>query len=406
MGAPQILVVTSRLDIGGTERHLVRVLPEIKRKGIEITLYLMERGGSLEGELLRQGIRLEGPQPSWPEFFRWPRATVALARFLRRERPTIVHFFLPRPYLYGSLAAELAGQRRRLMSRRSLTNYRSCYPLLGSVERLLHSRTAGLIGNSRAVLDQLGAEVDDPRKLALIHNGIEILKPATASDPERVRHALRIADNALVIAVVANLLAYKGHSDLISALALINDRLPPWRLLAIGRDDGIGAELRRQAEALKVADNIMWLGERTDVGDLLSASDIFVLPSHQEGFSNALLEAMAGGVPAITTAVGGNLDAVVDGETGLLVPPTDPGALAAAISRLAKDPSLRERFADAARRRVVQRFSLEACVQQYEIMYRALGETIPRPISEILAGNQGGDNHAFALPAGTASGAG
>ena len=108
----------------------------------------------------------------------------------------------------------------------------------------------------------------------------------------------------------------------IEALALANDHLPkPWVLLAIGRDEGIGARLKEKAKALNVSDNIVWLGEQNAAEQLLCAGDIFVLPSHQEGFSNALLEAMAAGIPAIATAVGGNVDAVVDDELGLLVPP-------------------------------------------------------------------------------------
>lgn len=381
--APRVTVVTSRLDVGGAERHLTRILPALARRGIDVTLYVMERGGPLEAELLAQGVRVQGPNRAW--FLHWPLATLALARFLRRERPTVVHFFLPRPYVYGSIAAELAGHRRRIMSRRSLTDYRSRYPLLGSLERFLHSRTAGLIGNSAAVVDQLAAEVGDQRKLALIHSGIAIPQPMAASDRQRLRHALQIASDALVIAVVANLVAYKGHRDLIEALALIKDDLPkPWRLLAIGRDDGIGAELQQRAEKLNISANILWLGERSEVAELLAASDIFVLPSHQEGFSNALLEAMAANVAAVATAVGGNLDAVVDNETGLLVRAKEPGALAAAILRLAKDAALRRRFADAARLRLQQRFSLDACVGRYERLYRAMNEPSPKPISEIL----------------------
>ncbi len=344
----------------------------------------MERGGPLEAEVAALGVRVEGPAHAG--LLHWPKATLALARWLRRERPTVVHFFLPRPYLFGSLAAELAGHRRRLMSRRSLTDYRAKYPLLGDVERLLHRRTFGILGNSQAVIDQLVTEVDDPKKLALIHNGIEMPSPVFTSSRQQTRAVLQIPGDALVIAVIANLIAYKGHRDLIEALALVNDRLPAgWRLLAIGRDDGVGGELKDRAESLNIADNIMWLGERSDVEELLAASDIFALPSHQEGFSNALLEAMAASLPAVATAIGGNNDAVVDHETGFLVPVRDPRALAAAILRLAKDPDLRRSFAEAGRRRVEQCFSLEACVDRYERLYRALSEDDPPPISEILA---------------------
>jgi glycosyltransferase involved in cell wall biosynthesis len=242
------------------------------------------------------------------------------------------------------------------------------------------------------VIDLLATEVDDRRKLALIHNGIEMPSPVFTGSRRQTRAMLQIPDDALVISVIANLIAYKGHRDLLAALALVKDRLPApgsprsWRLLAIGRDDGIGAELKACAQALGIADNILWLGERGDVDELLSASDVFVLPSHQEGFSNALLEAMAARLPVIATAVGGNRDAVVDKETGLLVPPRDPRALAAAILSLADNPDLRRSLGEASRRRAEQHFSLQACVDRYERLYRALGEPDPPPVSVILAG--------------------
>jgi glycosyltransferase involved in cell wall biosynthesis len=380
---PRVTIVTSRLDIGGAERHLARVLPALKRRGIDVTLYAMERGGALEPELMDHGVRIEGPQSA--PLLHWPRATLALAGFLRRERPDIVHFFLPRPYLFGSIAAELAGHRRRLMSRRSLAAYQEKYPLLRTAERLLHRRTIGLIGNSQAVVEELATEAGDPRKLALIHNGLET-PPTTAIERLRTRQALNVGDDVLVIVVLANLIPYKGHRDLIAALALAKDSMPkPWCVLAIGRDEGIGKELKQRAEALDIAANMIWLGQQAAAERLLPAGDIFVLPSHEEGFSNALLEAMAAELAVIATAVGGNSDAVVDGESGILVPPRDPRALAVALKRLAGDPALRRRLGEAARTRVEQRFSLETCVARYERLYRALGEPNALPIAQALA---------------------
>jgi len=381
---PRVTIVTSRLDIGGAERHLARVMPALKRRGIDVTIYAMERGGPLEAELALHGLRIEGPRCS--ALLHWPRATLALAGFLRRERPAVVHFFLPRPYLFGSIAAELAGHRRRLMSRRSLATYQEKYPLLRHAERLVHRRTIGLIGNSQAVLDELATEVGDESKLALIHNGIELPPPIAPADRLRVRRELNIGEDALVIVIIANLIAYKGHRDLIDALGLVKDSLPkPWRLLAIGRDEGLGEGLKRRAEVLAIASNVMWLGEQAAAEGLLAAGDIFVLPSHEEGFSNALLEAMAAELAVIATAVGGNLDAVVDGESGILVRPRNPRALAAALIRLANDPALRRRLGEAARQRIAQRFSLEQCVVRYEKLYRAMCEPDARPIVEVLA---------------------
>jgi glycosyltransferase involved in cell wall biosynthesis len=383
---PRVTIVTSRLDIGGAERHLARVLPALKRRGIDVTLFAMERGGVLERELIRYGVRIEGPKRA--TLLHWPRATFALAAFLRRERPDIVHFFLPRPYLFGSVAAEFVGHRRRLMSRRSLAAYQRKYRLLRAAERLLHRRTIGLIGNSQAVVDELATEVADPKKLALIHSGIEVPPPATAAERLRIRQALDVGEDALVIVVLANLIPYKGHRDLIDALGLAKDRMPePWRVLAIGRDKGIGDALKRQAEVLGIAANVIWLGEQAAPERLLAAGDIFVLPSHEEGFSNALLEAMAVKLAVIATAVGGNLDAIVDGESGLLVRPRDPLVLAAALKRLAGDPALRRRLGEAARTRVEERFSLERCVARYDRLYRAMGEPNVRPIAHVLAGD-------------------
>lgn len=385
---PRITIVTSRLDVGGTERHLIRIMPELKRRGIDIVLYVMERGGSLESELSARGVRIEGP--SRRPFLHWPRATAQLARFLRRERPHIVHFFLPRPYIYGSLAAEWAGHRRRIMSRRSLTEYQDAYPLLGRLERLLHRRTLGVIGNSQAVVDQLLNEVADADKVALIYNGVDLPAPISPATRARVRRSLPVADDAFVITVVANLVGYKGHYDLMQALGRLQDELPkPWSLLLVGRDDGIGSDLKLQAQTLNIYPNILWLGERSDTADLLATSDMFVLPSHQEGFSNALVEAMAAGIVPVATAVGGNVDALLDNQTGLLVPARDPDALAAAIARLAKDKALRQRLGAAARERVSRHFSLAGCVLRYETLYRALGERVPAPIGKILVHDRG-----------------
>lgn len=359
-------------------------MPELRRRGIDIVLYAMVRGGSLEQELSGQGVRIEGPKRR--RFLHWPRATAQLTRFLRRERPHIVHFFLPRPYIYGSLAAELAGHRRRIMSRRSLADYMVRHPFARTVERILHRRCICLIGNSQAVVEQLVAECGDSRKVALIHNGVDSSDATVSDERRRTRQSLRIQDDAIVIVVVANLIPYKGHHDLLEALAQIGKTMPkPWSVLVIGRDDGIGAELKEQARSRGLTDNIIWLGEQTKVDEFLHASDIFVLPSHEEGFSNALLEAMANAVPAIATAVGGNRDAITDGESGLLVRPRDPSAIAAAILRLAKDPDLRTRLGLAARQRIRDRFSLEGCVDRYEALYRAVNEQQPKRLEDIFA---------------------
>lgn len=389
---PRVTVVTSRLDIGGTERHLTRVLPALHERGIDISLYVLERGGKLEPELLTRGVRITGSE-GWPAILQPLTAMIGLVRYLKRERPDIVHYFLPRPYFVGSVAAELARQGSRIMSRRSLATYRNRHPWLSRLENLLHRRTSALLGNSGAVVDQLADETGNRRKVGLIYNGIEMPDAETPAGRQAARRRVGLSDEACVIEMIANLIPYKGHADLLDALAHVKDRLPqPWTLLVIGRDSGIGPALRTKADGLGLSGNIQWLGERDDVETLLRGADIVVLASHEEGFSNALLEAMAHGIATVATAVGGNTDAIVQEESGLLVPPHAPQELGAAILRLAHDAQLRRRLGDAARQRVETRYSLDACIRRYERLYRGWTDISRKPVQDILQDeNETGD---------------
>lgn len=373
--------------MGGAERHLAQLLPDLIARGFALELFVLERGGQLEEHLMTAGVVISGP------FRRSGRAThlfvaaAALYRRIRQTRPDIVHFFLPEPYLIGSIVAMLARHRICIMSRRSLAHYHRNHPLLGRLERMLHHRMTALLGNSQAVVDELVVEAGDPYRIGLIHNGVTAGPPAG----DRIRKARRadfdISPDAFVMAIVANLFHYKGHADLLDALGMIASRLPQeWRLVVIGRDEGEGDRLRSQADRHGIADRILWLGERQDVREILPVADMGLLVSHQEGFSNALIEAMEGGLPMIATAVGGNLDAIVDGESGLLVPAHDSAALAAAILDLAIKPQRRRALGLAARERALAMFSQEACVARYERLYRGIGRSSRHSIQAIVDG--------------------
>lgn len=366
-----------RLDSGGTERHLVRVLPLLGRAGIEVGLFVLERGGVLENRTIVEGVRVTGPWVGVP-VVRQAAASVALFRQLKSERPDVVHFFLPEPYLVGLPAAVAACVPYRLMSRRSQARYQKDHPLLARIERWFHRGTTLLIGNSRAMVDDLLGECGDPGKVALIYSGVEV--PPLPDERARLNHrrALGIPADALVFMKVANLIPYKGHSDLLAAFAIAKAQLPtPWRLVLVGRDEGVGHKLREQAVRLGLDDYIVWAGERDNAADDFNSADVAVLASHEEAFSNALLEAMSRALPVIATAVGGNVDAVADSETGRLVPPGDPQVMAAALIELGQATHLRRRWGAAGRVRVEQLFSLERCVARYAGLYRWLAAGMP-----------------------------
>lgn len=367
------MIVIGALDVGGAETHLAQVLPRLVADGFEIAVHTLTGRGALAAPLEAAGVRVIAPPGSEAgakaggfvgRGLRALRAGLSLARFMREWRPDVVHFFLPESYLVGAPIALLASNAKRVMSRRSLNDYQTKHPLLAKLERALHKRMDALLGNSAAVTAQLIEEGAPHDRVHLIRNGIDL---ARFANPKPVpRPAEKV-----VIACVANLIPYKGHADLIDALAQV-PREPTWELWCAGRDDGIGAALQARAQAAGIGDRVKLLGARNDVPDLLAAADLAVLASHEEGFPNAVLEAMAARRAVVGTRVGGIPEAIDDGKTGLIVPPRDPAALGAALVRFIVDIPLRTAMSDAGRARVEVEFSVDACAVAYAAFYRGL----------------------------------
>jgi len=231
-----------------------------------------------------------------------------------------------------------------------------------------------VLGNSKRVVAQLQKdEKVSEDKLGLIYNGVAIRPMSKSSSGSKIRNETGANLDSIVFIIVANLKPCKGHQDLLNAMSIINEELTlDWRLLIVGRDDGIRESLKTQASLLRVSRNVCFLGARSDVHELFSASDVGILCSHEEGFSNALLEGMAAGLPMVVTDVGGNSEAVIDEKTGLVVPPRDPSKLGEAILRLANDNELRKRMGEAGRKRVEEHFPLDKCVDNYVRLYECL----------------------------------
>lgn len=374
----EVLFVFPSFAVGGTERHVLSLVRPLKERGWQVSVFVLSATGDLRPAFEQAGARILRSSASDSGYGSFdPRRLFRVVRdlfgHLRRRRPAVVHFFLTEAYLIGAPVALAARASVCLMSRRGLNTYRSVHPLLWRLERLLHPRMSAVLGNSRAVAVELRAEGVPADRLGLIYNGIDVAPFRQDTGKPEAKVALGLSPATLVMTIVANLIGYKGHADLFDALALARPRLPAdWKLLVVGRDDGIGVALRERAAAGGIADNVVFLGPRKDVPALYAASDIGLLTSHEEGFSNAVLEGMAAGLPMIVTDVGGNPEAVLDGESGLVVPARNPQRLAEAIVRLASDPALRTRLGAAAAERIAQNFTIEQCAARYDALYRAL----------------------------------
>ena len=379
MTAPlRILVVVPQLTIGGTERHLLALLPRLDRRRFAVEVATTRGPGTLDAAMRAAGIAVRNPPALLPGKANATLAGPALLwRFLTRP-PDIAHFYLPEAYLVAGLASRVGRGTRGIMSRRSLNRYQAAHPLAARLEGWLHRRMDAVVGNSRAVVAELAAEGVPAERLALIPNGIERERFA-GLDRAAARRRYGLADQEVAIVMAATLLPYKGHADVLEALAAAGARAADWRLLLAGRDEGIGGALRARAEALGLAGHVRFLGELPPeaVPALLAAGDIGLLASHEEGFPNAALEAMAAGLPMVVTAAGGAAEAVEDGVSGRVVPPRDPTALAAALAALAEAPETRASLGAAGRARVEAHFSMERCVAATERLYEAVAREAP-----------------------------
>lgn len=380
LNSKSLLVVIGSLSRGGCETHLLQVLPKLVDKGYEVEIFLLSWRGSLADEMERKGVKLLSPwvlsDPNKQRnlFFRLFRlfsVSLQLVIHLLRNRPQIIHFFLPAGYLIGAPIALLFSSAKRVMSRRSLNLYMDGKKGIRNLEYYLHTKMDAILGNSKAVVDQLVSQEKAPReRVGLIYNGVE---DVAFDNREAFREQINIPSESLVISVVANLIPYKGHLDLLDAIAKNIDSLPKGlKLIFAGRDDGFGVKLKSRCHDLGLSDIVVFLGAYTRISELLSASDIFILPSHEEGFSNALLEAMIAGLPIIATDVGGNKEAVINEMSGLIVPSRDPLTLGAAVLRLINDEKLRKELGSAARKKALAEFTIDACVEKYDKLYMEL----------------------------------
>lgn len=351
-----VSLLVGQMGLGGTEKQVALLARGLQERGARVSVLLLWSGGSRRDEL--DGIRVEqlgfGRLHSLRAVPRNVRAMGRLVRFLREEKPDVLHAFLTASYLVAAPAARLA--RVPLISgRRSLGNFKEGHRFVLFVERIANRMTRHIIANAHAVAaDAIRQERLDPAKVSVVYNGL----PAEAFEVET------LPTQVPTVLCVANMHSYKGHGHLLEALTLLRKRGVKCRTVLIG-DGQERAELERQAAGLDVA----FEGQRKDVPAFLAQTDVFVLPSLEEGLSNAVMEAMAAGKPIVATAVGGTPE-LLGGDRGLLVPPADPLALAAAIERLLTDRVEAERLGAAARAWSEVHLSVDAMVDAHVRLYR------------------------------------
>ncbi len=367
----KVFYLVDSLNVGGTETQAVELARRISTGGYEVTLGCLRAQGPLLG-------RLRGSDVTVREFH--PRGgidspaglyqLVRLSWFLRRENFDIVHTHDLWSNLLGVPAARLAGVRAIVSSRRDLAHFDWYQGNRRAWLRRLQNLSGAVLANAESIRDALIAEDGfAPEKLRVIHNGVDVEKFQVRRDRE---HLFPGAGDSQLIVLVGNMHTdVKGHPWLIDAAPVVAREFPSARFVLVG-DGEQRAAFEHQVAKVGLQQNFVFLGLRADIPEILATCDIAVLPSRAEGFSNAVLEYMAAGLPTIASRVGGNAELVEDGATGLLVPPEDSPALAAALLRLLHDPALARQMAQAGHQFVVQNFSFERLVREVDALYSEL----------------------------------
>lgn len=369
----RVLYLIDSLGRGGAEHLLVeyaRLLPDL---GVDAEVVALQaRDGNPGAEALRDAgtpVRTLGI-----ERLRQRGAYARVSDSIDSASPDIVHTQLEFSYILGSIAAH----RRRIPTLATLHTLEE--PMRGTRAWARNRLTAYAL---RRYADRVVAVSDharrhhidhlrlSPDRVTTLYNGIE-LGPFSAASGERrrVREELGIPAEASLIVTVAVLRPPKGVSDMLTALPRIAARKPDSRYLIVG-DGPARDDLERQAVRRGEAGRVHFVGRRADVPRMLAAADLFVLPSRAEALPTVVAEAMAAGLPVVATSVGGTPE-MVGPETGILVEPGDPVALAAACLELLGDPDRRASMGAAAAEVAAERFDIRRQAARLVEMYRVL----------------------------------
>ena len=367
-----VLHLLTNSTFGGAEEHALSILEGIGAHGFEPCL----AAPATLIEAMEPGLSAAGVK-CLPLEFSSPLDVATggrLLRFLRCQKIAILHCHLFMATLFGAGVGRMAGVDavletchgpevwRMKKGRNSFWVDRQVGRLVDKYIAVSHAAERHLVGNKRV-----------PRnKIRVIHNGRDLDRFARVDSQRRVatRTALGLRNEPTIL-TVARLDDQKGHRHLLDALAILAPRRPNLMTLLAG-EGPLEQSLRAQCAALGLTDRVRFLGYRRDVPELFEAADFVVLPSLYEGLPLVAIEALAATRTMVATEVDGTPEVILHEQTGLLVPPANPAALAAAIERLLDDPGLASRLASHGRKFVSENFAVERQIEQTVALYSEL----------------------------------
>jgi glycosyltransferase involved in cell wall biosynthesis len=361
----RVLSVIGQLNVGGAETYLSRIAQRIRQYDVDMEVCALDRVGRRLEDMEKAGIIVHGTPFGKPvrrsNTLTLLQTVESVRQLVRRGRFDIVHTYLFFSDILGVSGAWLARCPRIIVGRRALHAWiHDPRVLFHSLEQVTNTLADEVIAVSHAVLrDCIARERFLPKIRTVIYNGIDV---------NMYEPAYRRATGPLRLVTIGALAPRKGQEYAIEAMRFVADAGVRAQLTLVGSGTD-EAMLRKLVAARKVEETVTFAGEHPDPRAFLGAADIFLLPSRQEGFSNAILEAMAAGLPVIATDVGGNAEAIEQGRGGLIIPPFDPEAMAAAIIEMDRDRESFQTMGRFNRDRAVEQFSLDASARSLADWY-------------------------------------
>ena len=363
-------VVDTLLGMGGMEKVVVNLIQRMDPARFEHVLCVVRSLGILADYVPRDRARVVclGRNAS-----RFSFQAGALARQIAEVKPDIVH-----SRNWGAIETVLAGRWvggcTLVHSEHGMDSAQGEPWRRRSMRRLAFHLADQVLSVSHHLREYHSRSTGFPAsRISVIHNGVDTSRYSPRpAERTRLRQDLGLEPEELAIGVVGRLEPVKDIATLLTAAAGLAHSSPRWRILIAGDGSQAGMLHEIVNSRAELRDRVRFLGEIQNVPEFLNVLDVYVLPSLYEGISNSLLEAMALRLPVIASAVGGNLEVVVDGESGLLFPAGDSGELAARLRIVSEQPEERARLAGQALRRIEEHFSIESMVEKYEQLYEGL----------------------------------
>ena len=364
---PHVLLVLDQFPkaLGGGERIVLKIaalLPQYGYRASILTFSVHPESAALNSPPCP--IYLLPLQRTYD--FNAFQAALDFRQFLRQQKIQIVQTFFESSDLWAGLVTRISSKAKLVWSRRDMGILRTPKHHLGY--RLMANVPHAVFAVSEQVRRHC-IEIDriDPARVQTIYNGLDVVDWNTLPRPAN-------APDKVVVTTVGNIRRVKGHDVFIKAAAAIVQHFPGVSFSIAGEvlEPDYFSELQGLVRDLKLSERFHFVGGVTDLREHLSSSDIFVLPSRSEGFSNAIVEAMAASLPVVATDVGGNAEAVENGVSGFIIPSDDPAALSEAISRLIFNPSQAKAMGKAGRNLVIEKFTTKAMMDKISAAYQKL----------------------------------